>query len=175
MKTINDINSGLTAEILRMLVLYDPATGEFHWRESGSGRGGWKRKAGARAGWADKHYRKIQLPGYEKYFLEHRLAWLWMIGEWPEVQIDHINNNGHDNRWENLREADNGENQHNRGLRPHNRSGYTGVSQNGTGWLAELVIDGERVLCKTVRTKEEAIQLRQEAEQRFLVGIKHSS
>ena len=47
-------------------------------------------------------------------FLAHRLIWLWMTGKFPEKEIDHINGNREDNRWENLRESTQQQNSCNR-------------------------------------------------------------
>ena len=40
-----------------------------------------------------------------KRYCEHRLAWLYVYGKWPEDMVDHINGIKDDNRIENLREA----------------------------------------------------------------------
>jgi hypothetical protein len=165
-----DKHTGLTAEILRKWVYYDPDTGFFYWRESATGRGSGKRIAGQRAGWKDKlrGYRNIQLPGHKRSFLEHRLAWLYMTGEWPEDQVDHRKPGVFDdNRWDNLREATNSRNQANRGLRPHNKTGVTGVWKQGNRWFAECQIDGVRVLSKSFVTKEEAIEARRAAVEKY--------
>jgi hypothetical protein len=149
-----------------MFVLYDPATGAFYWRSS-AGHGSCERIAGDRAGWIDsKGHRKIQLPSYTRGFLEHRLAWLYMTGAWPSDQIDHENRIKDDNRWDNLRPANNSRNQANRGLRPHNKSGVTGVCAQGDGWLAECSVDGRRWR-KWFKTKGEAVAARQLAVQRL--------
>ena len=157
-----DKDRGLTAEMLRMLVLYDPVTGEFYWRESGIGRP----KMGERAGWKAQGRWFMQLPGWRSGFLCSRLAWLYMIGEWPTHRIDHENQNKSDDRWENLREATNSQNKANIGRRSHNTSGVTGVSRVNGGWLARCKIDNKIVLQKWFKTKGEAVAARQQAVQR---------
>ena len=96
--------SELTAERLRDLLDYDPETGIFRCRR---GRG--RTPAGAIAGSPyGKGYLGIKID-YRLYY-NHRLAWLYMTGEWPKDQVDHKNRIRDDNRWENLREATNGQN-----------------------------------------------------------------
>lgn len=97
-----DIESGLTANTLRELLAYDTETGEFWWRVG--------RLAGQRAG-SLHHlgYRMIRIGG--RSYLEHRIAWLYVKGEWPSAEVDHKNRTRSDNRWENLRAATHGQNQ----------------------------------------------------------------
>ena len=40
-----------------------------------------------------------------KTYLAHRLAWLYMTGEFPKYMTDHINGNTEDNSFSNLRES----------------------------------------------------------------------
>lgn len=61
----------------------------------------------------------------------HRVIWLMVTGDLPKEQIDHINGNGSDNRWVNLREATNAENCRNRGKNVNNKTGFKGVSYSG--------------------------------------------
>lgn len=63
-----------------------------------------------------------------KIYAAHRLAWLYVYGEWPKDQIDHINNIQTDNRIINLREANNSQNRHNTRLPKNNTTGYKGVT-----------------------------------------------
>lgn len=171
MKTIKDVHSGLSAKVLRILVLYDPATGAMYWRERASGR-----RMGIPAGWIDAKTgrRRIQLPVYGS-FLTARLAVLYMTGRWPKGLVDHRNENKGDDSWDNLKDTNNSRNQLNRRKpRSCNTSGVTGVSVNGKGWEAALSIDGRSVLRKVFRRKKDAIAARREAEQKYLVGIKHS-
>lgn len=61
-----------------------------------------------------------------KLFYAHRVIWKWMTGSDP-VQIDHINGDRLDNKWNNLRSVTDAGNKKNQGFRSDNRSGETGV------------------------------------------------
>ncbi len=116
-----------TQERLRELLRYDPDTGIFTWLKPA---GRWGRiPAGTAAGYADTHgYIKLSIGarrGGRPY--AHRLAWLYMTGEWP-TQVDHINGNRADNRWSNLRVATPKQNAANRGAQANNTSGAKGVT-----------------------------------------------
>lgn len=58
----------------------------------------------------------------------HRLAWLYMTGQEPSHDIDHVNGVKSDNRWSNLREATTKQNAENTPLRSDNSTGFRGVT-----------------------------------------------
>lgn len=58
----------------------------------------------------------------------HRLAWLYVYGEFPKGQIDHINGNRIDNRICNLRDVSRNENAKNKSMYKNNTSGVSGIS-----------------------------------------------
>lgn len=130
----------LTEGELREVLGYDPASGLFTWLV---GRGGVKR--GAIAGCIDPSTGYVRIYVNKKNMHAHRLAWLYMTGAFPDRQIDHISGIRSDNRWENLREASQSQNNANRkGLHPRNTSGYKGVSWSSKKgcWWAQIKIDG---------------------------------
>ena len=57
------------------------------------------------------NYFKISI--HKQDYFVHRLIWLYMHGEWPDI-TDHINRNRQDNRWVNLRSVNAKENSNNR-------------------------------------------------------------
>lgn len=91
-----------------------------------------------------KGYLIIELNG--KTYLSHRLAWLYVYGNFPENQIDHINGNKSDNRIENLREATNAEN-HQNFNRPksNSKSGIIGVyfDSKRNKWYSHITTNGK--------------------------------
>jgi hypothetical protein len=125
----------LTADRLRQVFDYNPDTGEFIRKIQTSNRAKMGQPSGTVNG---QGYVIIRLDGVQ--YLGHRLAWLYMTGEMPTALIDHRNEDRTDNRWSNLRQADNAQNLWNRGASSRNKSGYKGVSYDRrTGrWRASI-------------------------------------
>lgn len=114
-------------EMIRSLLTYDRETGVFVWNRRNV-IGSWNQKfAGKVAGTVcDRGY--IYICINKRKFSAHRLAWLYVTGEWPELEIDHKNTIKGDNWFDNLRLATFFQNQQNKGLVPYNSSGLKGVS-----------------------------------------------
>ena len=95
--------------VLRKRMHYDPATGLFtRILTTGSGS-----IAGSEPGTVDAHgYRVIRIGA--RVYKAHRLAWLYMTGNLPESEIDHIDGVRGNNTWKNLREVDRSTNMRNR-------------------------------------------------------------
>ena len=114
----------LTQKELKELLHYNPDTGVFTWRVSPSRTV----KVGQVAGHTPKNTGYLQIRLSNKLYQGHRLAWLYMAGEWPRKYIDHINGVRDDNRWVNLREATQRQNAYNRGGMKGSSSNHKGVS-----------------------------------------------
>lgn len=147
---------------LKSLLGYDPITGQFSW--NGPMRGV---KPGKPVGHRATHgYVTIRLD--RRPYYAHRLAWLYMTGEWPPEQIDHINGVGTDNRFANLRLASRAENNVNRPRRRDNSSGFKGVFRARSGrFTAQIRVDGWPVHIGTFDTAEEAFAARNREAERI--------
>ena len=117
----------LTAERLRALLEYDPATGIFLWKARPFDRRWSARHAGKQAGWLRTGYIVITIEAAD--YAAHRLAWLYMSGKWPSEVIDHADLDRANNRWSNLREATQSQNTANQALRARNKCGFKGVTR----------------------------------------------
>ncbi len=134
------LKTSLSAKRLRELLHYDPETGIFTWRTDADRSSNpylMRQQAGSLR---PTGYRAIRID-YEIY-QEHRLAWLYVHGRWPEQHIDHINRNKADNRIANLREASIGQNLANMTNHKDNSSGFKGVSfHKRLGWFARICVN----------------------------------
>jgi hypothetical protein len=157
--------SELTAARLRELFRYDEGAGHFI-RLVATNRNA---PAGAIAGSFNKAgYRKMQVDS--RTYQVHRLAFLYMTGEWPDRDVDHINGDPADNRWGNLRLATRHENRCNiHRARSNNKSGLIGVKRAETPgkWRADIKVDGSYRYLGTYETAEEAHQSYLRAKRQF--------
>lgn len=125
---------------LKQLLSYDPATGVFVNLTDRAGNC----KAGCVAGSVRKHgYIAITLDG--KSYYAHRLAWLYVNGEFPAFYIDHKDGDGTNNRIDNIRIATPSENQCNGKPSARNTSGVRGVtwSKAACKWMAQIAKAGK--------------------------------
>jgi hypothetical protein len=141
----------LTAERLRELVYYDPETGIFI-RKVATGY----TKVGDVVGYKDT-YGYLECFVGNKSFKAHRLAWVYMTGEFPKDQIDHVNGIKDDNRWCNLREATSRQNLANTKRYKNNSSGRKGVYRDKHGkYIASIVVNYKRIYLGYFQDLEDA-------------------
>ena len=143
----------LTQKRLKELVQYNPDTGVFICTEFHRGP---KRLIGKEAG--NRHcggYIEMRLDGTA--YLAHRLAWLYITGEWPKEEIDHKNGDRADNRFNNLRAVTKSVNMQNRKRADRdNRTGFLGVTKHGPSYRAQIQANGKSHKLGVYPTPEEA-------------------
>lgn len=150
----------LTAEYLREILHYDPETGVFVWRRRPRNH----KRVGEEAGWVcnkkkrgaekDLLYRRI---GFNRREYEaHRLAFLYMTGEWPDGDVDHIDGDSLNNRWCNLRCATRSANMANRGRNANNTTGFKGVSIHQGKYHSRIQVHGKGIRLGGFDTAAEA-------------------
>lgn len=125
------------------LFRYDPDTGELRWRTYRGPRA----VEGAVAGslkTQKRGHQCINIQVNKRIYKAHRIIWLMQMGKWPN-QIDHINHDGTDNRWQNLRAANQLLNNKNCRLYSNNISGRVGVcwSKKSNKWHAQIGVQGK--------------------------------
>lgn len=142
----------LTHERLKNQLHYDPASGVFTWAAKKQ-----KVKVGSVAG-------KVRPNGYVEIRVDlisyqaHRLAWLYMTGDWPEADIDHINRNPSDNRFTNLRPATRSQNLCNVVALSSSTTGVKGVDLHKASgkYRARIRAGGRRIELGLFATLDEA-------------------
>jgi hypothetical protein len=140
----------LTQELLKTALHYDPKTGDFHWRVKPASR----THIGDLAGCIEPcGYRVIGMAGIG--FKAHRLAWLYVYGEFP-TELDHKNRNRADNRISNLREATRPQNAGNAICRREGRLKGAYWHKRDRRWASAIPIKGKSVWLGQYATEEEA-------------------
>ena len=148
----------LTAERVREVLDYDPETGVFR-RKTHRCRnhvdviaGSYGQRRNGKTGISS--LARIGVDG--KLYRAHRIAWLYVYGEWPPMNIDHKDGDPFNNRIANLRLATKRQNSHNR--RSMSACGLKGVSLDGRRdlWRARIKLDDKQKWLGYFRTKEEA-------------------
>jgi hypothetical protein len=129
--------SKLTQERLKELLHYNPETGIFT-RKCNRGN----TKKGDIAGTPNtKGYLRLEI--CKKPYLNHRLAWLYVYGYFPENEIDHIDRDKTNNKISNLKEASRSCNMRNTKLFITNTSGVKGVAWDKYvgKWAARITVN----------------------------------
>ncbi len=150
----------LTQKELKEWVNYDKETGLFVAVKKSKGRNvgdvcGSKIKTG---------YLRFNVCGVLNY--SHRLAFLYMTGEFPANEIDHINHIKNDNKWSNLRQVTHKENHKNRPMYKNNKIGCFGIKKpkGEKKWVAIMYDDGKEIRISSHKNKIDAINARRQAE-----------
>lgn len=147
----------LTQEQVKKVLDYNPETGIFTWkfRPTVSLHIN-SRFLGKEAGSVDsKGYIVIEINSCA--YKAHRLAWLYINGNWPKDQIDHADLNKKNNSILNLREADRSQNSQNFSITRRNTSGYKGINILPSGnYKAEIICNGEWFYLGVYPDKESA-------------------
>lgn len=135
--TPKEERSTLTAEWLREHMAYVPETGTFMWKVRGPGK-----TVGKVLGTTNPlGYSQIKVNNVVYY--AHRLAWLYVYGEWPSGHLDHIDGVKTNNAISNLRVATAAQNA---ARRPTTRklAPSRGVFPHGVGFVARIHFAGKR-------------------------------
>lgn len=177
----------LTQDIVRELLDYNPDTGVLTWKKRDLK---WFKSYRSYCSWNAKHsgnvvgivhkgsrgksYVCIKIQG--STCKAHRLVFLHMEGSTP-VEVDHINGDGTDNRWCNLREADRIENGVNKRIASNNTSGVTGVGWNTSSckWQSYIKVKQKQIYLGKFSDFFEAVCVRKSAENYYNFHKNHGS
>lgn len=155
----------LTQQDVKALFDMDPEEGVLRWKTTI----GYQAKQGQVAGYVSLGYRMIKVRQIR--YQAHRLIWLWVTGDWPKNEVDHINGNSLDNRFSNLRDVPVRTNLENR-QKPSSSSttGVMGVFPYGTRYVSRITSNGVVHKVGVFETVEQASMAYQQAKRDLHAG-----
>jgi hypothetical protein len=156
---------------------YNPDTGELTrdvsiWEARQGFKGAKSEKPYAHKSGTGKTYLRIGFSG--KYIYAHRIIWVLMTGEQPQ-HIDHIDGNGLNNKWDNLRSVTQAENNRNARKHTQTKSNMTGVTfrkDNGR-WRVRICVNNRVSTIGTFKNLDDAVAAREAAYQSHGYAINH--
>lgn len=166
-----------TQDYYNQFLSYDPETGVLTWKEreitskadkvfntvfAGKSAGSIKKPTRSKT-----QYIRVDILG--KYHAAHRIIFCIMTGSIPK-EVDHIDHNGLNNKWSNLRASNGRDNAKNQPMQKSNKSGYIGVDwhKSAKKWQARAVnLDGKRIDLGRYDNIEDAIAVRKKYEKEF--------
>ena len=186
--SVNRSNEKSVEPILKEFLNYYPISGMMFWKErprhyfaNDRSWATWNtRYAGKEAGnITNKGYRRVGIRirsgGKQLSLLAHRIAFFMKTGNWPVNQVDHINGDKSDNRFENLRDATATENQRNKQISVNNTSGVVGVTFNRAAnkWQSQIMVGEKNLHLGIFTEKDAAIAARKAAEIKYSFHQNH--
>lgn len=161
-------------ELLLTTCHYNPITGVFKRTLKQSWLGNWYSCESVPKSITAYGYLQMNFNG--RPFAVHRLIFLYMNGMFPKEDVDHINGDRLDNRFENLRLVSRQDNLRNQGLRSDNTTGHMGVSYDKSRKQFHAYIGvgkGERRSLGYHTTLEKAVEIRNLAERELEYHSNH--
>jgi hypothetical protein len=136
-----------------LLEVFDYREGNLFWKVDRRGN----KLQGKQANRLKKSNGYQELTLNKKKLYSHRVIFMMIHGWWPE-QIDHIDGNKSNNLIENLREANNAQNNRNTRLRSTNTSGFKGVVYNklNKNYNASITVNYKSIHIGCFDTPEQA-------------------
>lgn len=155
-------------EYLKKIVLYSPRSGKFYWIKPPPTH---SELLGEEAGSvvtnaSGKKYHMIQIDGVKHK--RSRLAFMYLDGKWPSAQVDHINGDSLDDRWQNLRDATSTQNNWNHKKRARRLNLPMGVRTTPGGrFSARIGYMGQQITLGTFDSPKEAEDSYKKARQKY--------
>lgn len=138
----------ISQEYLKSLIYYDAESGIFTWLKG--------TRKGKQAGCSDS-YGYIRIVIDQKFYKAHRLAWLYVHGNFPKIEIDHKNGIRDDNRIINLRDGSRTCNTQNQIVqRKNSKHKYRGVTIKNGKWWAKIVANKKQIDLGLYDSEEDA-------------------